>query len=353
MESQFSYNTIAEGQNFLSRKRELAQFVSAIEEGRNVEISEPPKTGKASFVQYGFQTLKSRGFKFMVFEFDLMNIVSDVDLFNKAAEKLIPAQVDTDMFLESHYDSEVPKEALDCLFSLPEKIAVQKNMRVVVYFKEFQNILKFDRPSKILAALERNYQNGKEASFVFTGSGVNAMMSIFDRNKLNFNNRLPEKIAFLPLEEKSVTDLIIKVFLTVGRVIEQEQAERIYQTVNGHPWYIWHLSQIVYDLTKGYVNDCLIDEAIASLLVIHEVRFREIMSNLSNYQISYLRAIFDGNVKNSIMETIAKYRLNSVANVHRLKEALSKKEVISFDENNNPYILDPLFVLWLRRFYFK
>ena len=49
-----------------------------------------------------------------------------------------------------------------------------------------------------------------------------------------------------------------------------------------------------------------------------------------------------------------KYSLNSSANVRRLKDALMKKEILTFvGEDAKPVILDPLFEYWLRNYYFK
>ena len=66
-----------------------------------------------------------------------------------------------------------------------------------------------------------------------------------------------------------------------------------------------------------------------------------------------MRAIFDGVTKVSATSTINTYHLNSSANVHRLKEALTKKEVVVFDAQDIPHIIDPIFKVWLDRFYFK
>lgn len=77
------------------------------------------------------------------------------------------------------------------------------------------------------------------------------------------------------------------------------------------------------------------------------------MSDLTAFQERFLKAVLDGNVKFSTAEVIAKYRLNSSANVKRLRDALMKKEVVRFNEKDEPEIMDPLFEYWLRKEYFK
>ena len=69
-------------------------------------------------------------------------------------------------------------------------------------------------------------------------------------------------------------------------------------------------------------------------------------------QVSLLKAILDGHVKFTSAEVIEEYRLNSSANVRRLKDALCKKEIVYFDESGKPQIIDPLFEYWVRRYYF-
>ena len=41
------------------------------------------------------------------------------------------------------------------------------------------------------------------------------------------------------------------------------------------------------------------------------------------------------------------------ANVRRVKDALRKKEIMTFNEKDEPVILDPLFEYWLRNIYFE
>ena len=58
-------------------------------------------------------------------------------------------------------------------------------------------------------------------------------------------------------------------------------------------------------------------------------------------------------IRRTMSEVIDKYLLNSSANVRRVKDALKKKEVITFNEKDEPVVLDPLFEYWLRRTYFE
>ena len=77
------------------------------------------------------------------------------------------------------------------------------------------------------------------------------------------------------------------------------------------------------------------------------------MYSLTVYQINMLKAILDGVVKFSATEVIEKYGFNSSANVRRVKDALCKKEIVTFNERDEALVLDPLFEHWLRKYYFE
>ena len=57
--------------------------------------------------------------------------------------------------------------------------------------------------------------------------------------------------------------------------------------------------------------------------------------------------------KPSSAEMVERYRLNSSANVKRVREALVKKEIITFNEKEEPLIMDPLFEYWVTKYYFE
>jgi hypothetical protein len=76
------------------------------------------------------------------------------------------------------------------------------------------------------------------------------------------------------------------------------------------------------------------------------------VDDLTDHQLSLVEAALDGVVRFSASDVIEKYELNSSANVRRVKDALKKKEVLTFNEKDEPEILDPLFEYWLRKHFF-
>ena len=316
MESPFTNSAIATGNDFLSRKKDVSHLVSIIADGRHAVIYEPPRTGKRSLIQMALSQYEQN-----------------------------PGYHISQLSLLSTIDTEDFQHQLDEIQSLPSE------PRQVVCIEEFQNILRLEGYDKLLRQMEKEWQRPGGPVYIVSGSGVNAMKYIFEEKK--FFYRLYDRVTLSPIDEKLISDHIIRTFLRVGRVVEPQQTEYIYSLTDGHPWYIWQIANSCFNLTKGYLSDSLLSEAIDSLLYTHFTHFQEIVDSLSRYQVYLLRAIFDGVSKVSSTEVIHRYRLNSSANVHRIKEALTKKEVIMFDAQDNPRIIDPVFRVWLDRFYFK
>ena len=105
-------------------------------------------------------------------------------------------------------------------------------------------------------------------------------------------------------------------------------------------------------MSRGYLNEGILMEALKTIVSVHEPRFISMVNDLTDHQLSLMRAIIDGVVRLSASDVIEKYRLNSSANVRRVKDALKKKEIITFNEKDEPVILDPLFEYWITKKYF-
>ena len=197
---------------------------------------------------------------------------------------------------------------------------------------------------KVLAERDRS------ASYIFTGSRVNAMKYIFAEKKYFY--RLVEYLQLQRVDDSEITEHILRGFMIGGKVVERELIMGACDLFRGQMWYLNHFTSICDNLTKGYINEGVLMQALKALLSIHEPRFTAIVDDLTDHQLSLLRAVLDGVVKFSASDVIEKYGLNSSANVRRVKDALKKKEVITFNDKDEPVILDPLFEYWVGKHFF-
>jgi len=347
--------------DFIGRKKELACLMDFIKNRRHSLIYDAPKTGKHSLVRQAFLKLKEERYEFIPIYLNFMTFRSFDSMLRHYASAIMdavrscrPGLYPTDIpdsfsFLEDQ-DTPLTVAQTDLILSIPERIGMEYSINPVVWLDEFQTILSFEDYDVAISTLESHFFKHEHVTYILMGSKINAMKHIFEnvRYFLNFT----ERIELSALEEKDVTEKIYKNFIKMGRVVETQQTHAIYESVKGHPGYIMSIANICFNLTRGYLNENVFNEAIRTVLCIHETRFMDIIDSLSNYQLRLLKAVFDGVTKLNSQEAIEKYQLNSSANVHRLKEALTKKEVITFDENDIPRIIDPLFHLWLKTRFF-
>ena len=71
MEAPFTYNSLAQDNFFISRKRELNQLTNILKERKNALIYEPYKTGKRSLVNMSFKALTKEGLPYRLCHIDM------------------------------------------------------------------------------------------------------------------------------------------------------------------------------------------------------------------------------------------------------------------------------------------
>ena len=240
------------------------------------------------------------------------------------------------------------------MLRLPFRIAEERGVPCYVVIEEFQNLTRaadFDYET-VFHIMERIFaEKNRSASYILTGSQVNAMKNIFAERK--FFYRQVEHLPLQVVDDKDIIEHIIRGFRTSGKVIERDLVIGACKLFRSNMWYLNHFVSICDSMSRGYLNEGILMEALKTIISVNEPRFLAIVNDLTDHQLSLMRAIIDGVVKFSASEVIDRYRLNSSANVRRVKDALRKKEVITFNDKDEPVILDPLFEYWITKYFFE
>ena len=240
------------------------------------------------------------------------------------------------------------------MLRLPFRIAEERGVPCYVVIEEFQNLTRaadFDYET-VFHIMERIFaEKDRSASYILTGSQVNAMKNIFAERK--FFYRQVEHLPLQVVDDKDIIEHIIRGFRTSGKVIERDLVIGACKLFRSNMWYLNHFVSICDSMSRGYLNEGILMEALKTIISVNEPRFLAIVNDLTDHQLSLMRAIIDGVVKFSASEVIDRYRLNSSANVRRVKDALRKKEVITFNDKDEPVILDPLFEYWITKYFFE
>lgn len=379
MDTPFVYDNYVTGKNFVGRKMECTVLSNLLEAGEQISIYEPPKSGKMSVIQQTLFGMRAAGRQFSVAWVNLFNIRTIYDFLKRFGTAVIkplystPAEYsevvsrylgDTHFLFDqarfaSHEEIvslnwQPDAHDIEQMLRLPYRIAEDRGVPCYVVIEEFQNLMRakdldfevvFHVLEKIFA--ERN----KTASYIITGSQVNAMKYIFEEKKYFY--RLVDHLALQNVEDKDIIEHIIRGFRTSGKVIERDLVIGACKLFRSNMWYLNHFVSICDSMSRGFLNEAILLEALKTIISVNEPRFLAIVNDLTDHQLSLMRAVIDGVVKFSASDIIDRYGLNSSANVRRVKDALKKKEVITFNEKDEPVILDPLFEYWITKYYFE
>ena len=382
MDTPFIYNGYVTDKNFIGRAMERKILANLIKAGEHVSIYEPPKTGKMSLLMQVFADLRNERTQFVVAMVDMLNVRTLEQFLIKFGTAVIKLSASTSedyaSIVENYLDGthfvfdrvqfinsgevlslnwQPDDNDIARLLELPQKLSMAKGIRYVVVLNEFQNLMNADEYETVFKIMEtqmkeRDRKAQYQAVFIMMGGMFNAMKLIFDEKRYFY--RQVNRVSLSNVDNKDIIEYLVKGFLSgMGKSFDRNLAMGACELFKSNLWYINHLASICDALSKGFITETMMMDALNSMIAVHQIRFMSIVNDLTDHQLSLLRAVLDGVVKFSSSEVIEKYHLNSSANVRRVKDALKKKEVITFNEKDEPLVLDPLFEYWLRQTYFE
>ena len=382
MDSTFIYSRFVTGKQFFSRKRDCTTLTNLLTNCENVAVTGPPKSGKMSLIQQALFNIRITDSTIVTAELNMLSIRDSRSFLLRYGGSIIRAFGTTPeeyRGLAGHYLKGThlvfdPRRYYDCdevlscnwelddadmeaIFRLPYLITQETGRRLYLILEEFQSMADIGGNEKLVKAMEAAMKEalGKieapKFAIIMEGSRVNAMQELL-RSTRSFH-RCVERFTMSEPDKKDIVDHISKGLLASGKVMDKSLIGDVCDLFRNNIWYINRFMSICDYLSKGYITESTMLEAMKMLLSAHEQGFTGTVSDLTTFQLSLLRAIIEGNVKFSSADVIRRYGLSSSANVKRLKEALCKKEILIFDEDDFPHIIDPLFEYWLKNYLFK
>lgn len=379
MASAFIYDKYVTGKNFVGRKMECTILSNLLEAGENVYIYGKPESGKMSLTQQSLFNMRLAGKMFMVGQLDLFNVRRLDDFLLRFGNAVIRACASVPeeyaeivaeylsgthfVFDPSRFSScgevislnwEMDRNDISSMLSLPMKVSQARNIPFYMVISEFQNLMMaddFESLFKVMEEVMAEKPRDNKSSFILLGSQVNAMKLIFEEKKWFW--RLINPVQLHNVEDREIIEHVVKGFASGGKVIERELILGACRLFRSDMWRINHFFAICDSMSKGYINESILMEALRAMIALNEPHFKWIINDLTDHQLSLVRATLDGVKRFSATDVIEKYSLNSSANVRRVKDALKKKEVLTFDEKDEPVILDPLLEYWLNNYYFE
>ena len=367
----FVYGVAAEEMYFTDREKETFRLTMNFENGLNTIIISPRRWGKTSLVNKVAEQMKNHS-EIRIVRMDAFSVRTPEDFYRMFATEIIKQTAtrveewmeNAKRFLSSlvpvvtmsadpmspvsfslksvvsNYDEEV--------LTLPERIAKEKNIHIIICIDEFQQIGELNDSVTFQKKLRSVWQHQHSVSYCLYGSKRHLLMNMFGSRSYPFY-KFGDMIFLERIPIQYWYEYIQKRFEQAGKNISSEIIDQIYAYVDGNSSYVQQLSWLVWARTTNDVNEEILTDAQQDLLNQNHALFMEQMNGLTQYQIRFVRAVMDGKaLEINRKETIDEYELGSSANIATIKKALQKKELIEI-EGKDIHFSDPIFIHWLHR----
>ncbi len=375
METPFIYGKVAAGNYFTDRKDEVKLLKQNFLLGTNTILISPRRWGKSSLVKKAADEIMAAEKSIRIVQLDLFNLRTEEEFYKFLSEKLLMAVstkveeliTNTQKFMKQWmpkitFSPDAQQEFSfglnwqeikmqpDEILDLAENVATEKGIKIVICIDEFQNISYFDHPLAFQKKMRSHWQRHQNVSYCLYGSKRHMLMDVFTSPSMPFY-KFGHLIFLKKIPTKYWIDFIRDQFKATGKKISKQQSSKIAMFAQNHPYYVQQLAQLCWLRTENEVTDSTINEALESLVLQLSLLFQNLTESLSTTQLNFLKAIIDKVKMFSSKDTIQKYQLGTSANVIRIKKALIGKEIID-DQGGVIEILDPIFEIWLREYYF-
>lgn len=371
MEKPFVFGVATSGDNFTDREKETQRLLLNFTHGVNTILISPRRWGKTSLVKKVAQLAQTKTRKIVYLDIFSCRTESEFyRLFATSVLKQTSSKWDewvenTKQFLAHinpkisigtdpmndfsiSFEYSMQDNAGNDILQLPEKIAIEKGIQIVICIDEFQQISDFEDSKTFQKKLRTVWQLQQHVSYCLFGSKKHLMNELFEKKNLPFY-KFGDAIYLTKIETKYWIEYICKRFENTGKHISPELAKEICRLVDNQSSYVQQLAWLLWIRTTDIATEEQLTHALEDLLDQNNILFQSETENLSAYQMNFLKAVIDGiHSKFSSKEIILKYNLGTSANIVRLKSALLQKELIETD-GKEIILADPVFGVWFKK----
>lgn len=371
MEKAFVYGMSVGGNNFTDRIEETKRIKLDFENGVNVILISPRRMGKTSLIKKVISEIDNPMLKIVYM--DIYDCRSEYDFYNRFAETIMKStgnhleqvmenikrflvRISPKISFSPEPNSEfsvslgiTPKDySPEEILNLPERIAKEQGVRLVVCIDEFQQIGEFTDSLTIQKRLRGVWQHHQNVSYCFFGSKKHLMENIFQSRRMPFY-QFGEMSHLKCIPTVYWVPFICSRFEKYGKKIAEEYAGRICQVVKNYSSYVQQLAWNVMAETEKEVNEESFEEGLKALLEQNSSLFIQQTEGLTTYQLNFIRLlckdIHSGFTTQAVSEI---YPLGSKSNIDRIKKSLVDKEIITV-EKDGIFLADSVFELWFKR----
>lgn len=374
MEVPFQYGRLAEAKSFIDRVEDRKELKNFLTHGINTILVSPRRWGKSSLVKEAMRELVEEDKKVRVCFLDAYKLHTEEEFYDKFASAVIQGvsssleqkwgdflrfvnrltpsiTITSDPMnaVEVNLKINPLKEKPETILQLPEKIAVEKNIRIIVCIDEFQQLANIPHWDRLESMLRSEWQLQHHTTYCLYGSKMHMMKKIFNNAGSPFY-KFGQMMQLKRIAKEYWLPYIVDNFAATGKQITEEQAERLCEKVKYNSWYVQQYCFFVWSHTQGAVSDEDLERQLNMVLDTNGDVFQNELDELVPSQIALLKAIAAGEKHFNAKMVVEKYRLGQSQTITRNKKTLVEKDIV--EKNRDVYsFVDPLFELWIKREY--
>lgn len=357
---------------FCDRVKETNDLVKLLTNDNNMALISPRRLGKTDLIHHCFNQpqIRKKYYTFIIDVYATNSLEDFVEVFGKAifdelkplgkkaweqfflAIKSVQQQISFDINGNPVWGlgwgkTVNPAITLDEIFTYLNTA----DKPCLVAIDEFQKIADYPNGQNVEAALRTHIQRCSNATFLFCGSKRHLMTEIFLSPSRPFYQSVIT-MGLAPISVEKYAEFAARLFMENGKRIDSAVVPKVYRLFNGVTAYMQRVMNVLFINTErdGLCTTDMIDSAIAYILDLSSEHYEMMYSQLSERQRHVFLAIAaERRAKNvSSSSFVRKHHLVSPSSVVSAIRGLLEKDFIT-QENNEYYVYDLLFTLWLER----
>lgn len=370
METPFQYGKLAEEGTFVNRVEEKRMLKNNLHSRINTMLISPRRLGKSSLIKQAMKELAIEDNSLKICFIDAFTILTEEEFYKIFVQEIIKStsnqweawmntakeflksfspriSIGNDPFMDFsiEFNFKLLKDNELELLNLPEKIAKERDIKIIVCIDEFQNLARINNYVALEKKMRSVWQHQQNVTYCFYGSKRHMMMDIFNSTAKPFY-RFGQIMFLSKIAENEWADYIVKKFNETKKTISKELAHQLAKEVELHSWYVQQLAHFVWNLTEKEVSDEILQQAINQVIDSNLPFFKAESEALSPTQMNFLVAVARGNTNLNSQEVLAKYNLGTPQNVNKNKKILQQKDILDKTKDGFQF-LDPMFKKWL------
>ncbi len=374
--SPFQFGTLATEDNFIDRVEDRKLLKQLLSSHINVMLISPRRWGKSSLVKKAMSELIVEDKNVRVCYIDAFSIGSEAEFYRTFASQVIacasskmerwiedakkflmgvvPQVVLNDQVTDfAAFDLKFVPQEKDkmTILQLPEMLAKEKGIRIVVCIDEFQQLANLPEYSDMEGKMRSVWQQQQLTSYCLYGSKRNMMLNIFNNSNSPFY-RFGQVIFMDKIAKEHWMPFIVSAFENTGKSISTDFVERICDIVACHSWYLQQLCYFIWSYTATEVTEEVFELGLKQVMNINTPMFQNDTESLSSTQIEMLKAIANGEQHFSSQAVKQIYSLGNPNTIVKNKRALQNKDIVEMQKNEFVFV-DPIYQLWFKEEYCK